>query len=96
MTLRAAPTGFPRMGGTYDESKFAEMLVLAAELLASDHRGGATKLNKLLYFADFADFAHVRTHGRPIFRGRLPEARARPRAAAAGAGPSSAHRRRLT
>ena len=63
MTVRAAPSSFPRMEGSYDESKFAEMLVLAAELLASDQRGGATKLNKLLYFADFA---HVRTHGRPI------------------------------
>ena len=46
-----------------DEGKFEEFVLLAAELLEDDHRGGATKLNKLLYFSDFS---HVRTHGRPI------------------------------
>ena len=51
------------MEAVYDESKFEACLLLAAELLEGDHRGGATKLNKLLYFSDFS---HVRTHGRPI------------------------------
>lgn len=58
-----APTSLGDMDGATDEAKFAEMIVLAAELLSDDDRGGATKLNKLLYFADFA---HVRTHGRAI------------------------------
>lgn len=47
----------------YDEDKFAEMLLYAAALLEGDQSGGATKLNKLLYFADFA---HVRRTGVPI------------------------------
>lgn len=47
----------------YDETKFAEMLLFAARLLEDDHAGGATKLNKLLFFAEFA---HVRQTGEPI------------------------------
>ena len=34
-----------------------------ADRLGDDRAGGATKLNKVLFFADFA---HVRRHGRPI------------------------------
>ena len=40
-----------------------ELLLYVAERLRSDRAGGATKVNKVLYFADFA---HVRRHGRPI------------------------------
>jgi len=47
----------------YDEGKFIEMLLYIASRLRDDRAGGATKLNKALYFADFA---HVRRHGRPI------------------------------
>lgn len=46
-----------------DEGKFAELLLLVAEELADDPYGGATKANKVLYFAEFA---HVRETGRPI------------------------------
>ncbi len=46
-----------------DEAKFAELLLLVAEELADDPYGGATKANKVLYFAEFA---HVRETGRPI------------------------------
>jgi hypothetical protein len=46
-----------------DEEKFGELLLLVAEELADDRFGGATKVNKVLYFAEFA---HVRETGRPI------------------------------
>jgi uncharacterized phage-associated protein len=48
---------------TYDEGKFAELVLYVAHGLSDDRAGGAIKLNKVLYFADFA---HVRKHGRPI------------------------------
>lgn len=48
---------------SYDEAKFTEMLLYVAQRLEHDHAGGATKLNKVLFFADFA---HVRRFGRPI------------------------------
>jgi hypothetical protein len=47
----------------YDEPKFTEMVLYVADRLRDDKAGGATKLNKVLYFADFA---HVRRTGRPI------------------------------
>lgn len=47
----------------YDERKLTELVLCIAERLLSDTSGGATKLNKLLYFADFA---HVRRTGSPI------------------------------
>lgn len=47
----------------YDERKFAEMVLYVADKLRGERRGGATKLNKALYFADFA---HVRKTGAPI------------------------------
>lgn len=47
----------------YDERKFVEMVLYVAGKLRDDRRGGATKLNKVLYFADFA---HVRKTGVPI------------------------------
>ena len=48
---------------TYDERKFTELLVYVAARLQADQSGGATKLNKVLFFADFA---HVRRTGAPI------------------------------
>lgn len=51
------------MKTTYDERKFTELLVHVPARLQSDRSGGATKLNKV---ADFADFAHVRRTGSPI------------------------------
>ncbi len=47
----------------YDEAKFTEMLLYVGDKLRDDKAGGATKLDKVLYFADFA---HLRQHGRPI------------------------------
>lgn len=46
-----------------DEAKLGELLLYVAKRLESDPAGGATKINKVLYFAEFA---HVRAHGRPI------------------------------
>lgn len=47
----------------YDEERFAEVVLYVAKRLEADPAGGATKLNKILYFADFA---HQRGHARPI------------------------------
>lgn len=47
----------------YDERKLAEMILYVADKLRDDRAGGSTKLNKVLYFADFA---HVRRTGHPI------------------------------
>jgi uncharacterized phage-associated protein len=60
---RSEVEGGRSMDVEYDEDKFTEMLLYVASRLRDDHAGGATKLNKALYFADFA---HVRRHGRPI------------------------------
>ena len=46
-----------------DEAKFRELLLYVAKRLESDQTGGATKVNKVLFFSEFA---HVRRHGRPI------------------------------
>ena len=51
------------MNTTYDERKFIELMLYVASRLETDRSGGATKLNKVLFFADFA---HVRRTGRPI------------------------------
>ena len=51
------------MNSTYNERKFTELILLVAERLRSDLSGGATKLNKVLFFAEFI---HVRRTGRPI------------------------------
>ncbi len=50
------------MKHSYDERKFTELLLYVATRLQGDRSGGATKLNKILFFADFA---HVR-RGAPI------------------------------
>lgn len=51
------------MDTQYDERKFSELLLYVAARLQEDISGGATKLNKVLFFADFA---HVRRTGQPI------------------------------
>jgi hypothetical protein len=51
------------MNVEYDEGKLTELIVYVADRLRADRSGGATKLNKVLFFADFT---HVRRHGRPI------------------------------
>jgi len=47
----------------YDERKFAEALLYVAAGLEGDPAGGAVKINKALYNADFG---HMRAFGRPI------------------------------
>lgn len=47
----------------YDESKLTELVLYVAQRLADDPAGGAVKLNKVLFFAEFA---HVRAQGAPI------------------------------
>ncbi len=51
------------MEATYDELELTELDVYVAQGLEADRAGGATKLNKILFFADFA---HVRRTGGPI------------------------------
>ena len=43
----------------YSERKFAELVLYVAERLRDDRAGGATKLNKVLFFAEFT---HLRRH----------------------------------
>lgn len=47
------------MNVRYDEAKFAELLLLVASKLTGDRAGGATKLNKVLFFVEFT---HLRRH----------------------------------
>jgi hypothetical protein len=58
----------------YDERKFTELLVHVATRLQGDRSGGATKLNKVLFFADFA---HTPAYRVADHRCRVPEARSR-------------------
>jgi uncharacterized phage-associated protein len=51
------------MNVEYDERKLTELILYVAKRLETDRAGGATKLNKVLYFADFAN---VRRTGRPL------------------------------
>ena len=51
------------MDFSYDEYKLTELIVYVADRLSDDRAGGSTKLNKVLFFADFT---HVRRHGAPI------------------------------
>ncbi|MEM8923897.1 MAG: Panacea domain-containing protein [Actinomycetota bacterium] len=50
-------------GAAYDDAKFTELVLHAAQLLVGDPSGGAVKLNKLLYFAETE---HYRRTGRTI------------------------------
>lgn len=47
----------------YDEEKFGEALLYVAAGLEEDPAGGAVKINKALFNADFG---HMRGYGRPI------------------------------
>ena len=47
----------------YDEDKFGEVLLYVAKALQDDPAGGAIKINKALFNADFG---HMRAHWRPI------------------------------
>jgi hypothetical protein len=47
----------------YDENKFTQMVLHVASRLRDDRAGGSSKLDTVLFFADFT---HVRRHGRPI------------------------------
>ena len=47
------------MNIAYDADKFAEMVLHVAARLQDDRAGGATKLNKILFFAEFT---HLRRH----------------------------------
>lgn len=47
------------MDARYDEAKFTELLVYVAERLRGDRAGGATKLNKVVFFVEFT---HLRRH----------------------------------
>lgn len=47
----------------YDERKLAELMLYVADKLRDDRAGGATKLNKVMFFAEFA---HMRRYGQPI------------------------------
>lgn len=51
------------MNIAYDEDKFAEALLYVAKRLEQDPAGGAVKINKALFNADFG---HMRAYGRPI------------------------------
>ena len=51
------------MAWEYDENKLAELMLYVADKLRDDRAGGATKLNKVLFFAEFA---HMRRYGQPI------------------------------
>ena len=51
------------MDVAYDADKFTELVVHVAGRLADDRAGGATKLNKVLFFAEFT---HLRRHHRVI------------------------------
>ncbi len=51
------------MSYTYDERKLIEALVYVASALVSDPAGGAVKVNKALYYADFG---HMRAYRKPI------------------------------
>ena len=46
-----------------NEAKLAELVLYVAERLLDDPKGGATKINKVLFSAEFA---HMRLHGVPI------------------------------
>ena len=46
-----------------DEHKLAELIVWAGHLMTNDPAAGSTKLNKVLFYADFV---HHRRYGRPI------------------------------
>lgn len=62
MTSHPSPT-MVLMEVAYDEDKFAELLLHVASRLRGDRAGGATKLNKVLFFVEFT---HLRRHHRVV------------------------------
>ena len=46
-----------------DEDKLAELILYVADKELTDAPGGATKINKILFFAEWS---HIRAHGVPI------------------------------
>ncbi len=46
-----------------DEDKLGELILYASGQLLDDPTGGATKVNKVLFYAEFS---HIRAHGVPI------------------------------
>lgn len=48
---------------SYRPEKFGELLLYVADRLKDDRAGGATKLNKVIFFAEFT---HLRRHGAVI------------------------------
>lgn len=60
--VRTVRTWSP-VGIAAEEEKLGELLLYVAHRLEDDPRGGATKINKVLFFSEFA---FMRTHGRPI------------------------------
>jgi hypothetical protein len=57
--------GTPMMGSevNYDDAKLRELILYVAARMGEDPSFGATKLNKVLFFADFFHYAE---HGTPI------------------------------
>lgn len=51
------------MDVAYNEEKFVEMVLHVSDRLQEDRAGGATKLNKILFFAEFT---HLRRHHQVI------------------------------
>lgn len=48
---------------TPDEQKLAELIIYVADKIKNDPTGGATKINKILFYSDFSA---VRSQGSPI------------------------------
>ena len=92
LPLNMVHNGKAPLAGPYDEAKFVELVLFAAELLTEgEGRSGAIKLNKLLYFAEFA---HIRTTGRSITGVELSKAAPRTRPPAPALGASAPDRQR--
>ena len=53
----------PERKSTEDDDRFKELVLYVCEKCVADPRFGATKLNKILYFADFLAYAES---GEPI------------------------------
>ena len=59
---------------TRDNSKAGELILLVAQQTAEDETAGATKLNKILYFAELS---HMRRTGKADHWVRVSEANSR-------------------
>lgn len=58
-TLSHPPRSLGSVEVRYDRVKFTELLLYVADRLRGDRAGGATKLNKVLFFVEFT---HLRRH----------------------------------